>query len=97
MSRVVLDVRHRASCMGDGPDELYHLCWTGCAQGDGLGGACLDRPWRRDPPAWRFREPPRGSEQAGEAVEQRGPPPQLLLRGWPLRVRAAPLADRLWA
>ena len=24
--------------MGDGPDGLYHVCWTGCALGDGGGG-----------------------------------------------------------
>ena len=30
--------------MGDGPDELYHVRWTGCAQGDGVGGGCRGRP-----------------------------------------------------
>lgn len=26
--------------MGDGPDKLYHISWTGCAQGDRLGRSC---------------------------------------------------------
>src|SRR6516165_1987418 len=51
MSRVVSDGRHRPSCMGDGPDELYHVRWTGCAQGDGGGGGIRGWPGRRGPPA----------------------------------------------
>src|SRR5437899_1162435 len=70
MSRVVPDDRHRASCMGDGPDGYYHLCRVGCAQGDGRCGGCAGWPRRRGPPTRGFREPFRDSDEAGGAAEQ---------------------------
>jgi hypothetical protein len=33
-TRVEPASRHRASCMGDGPDAFYQLRWAGCAQDD---------------------------------------------------------------
>ena len=33
-TRVEPASRHRASCMGDGPDAFYQLRWAGCTQDD---------------------------------------------------------------
>jgi hypothetical protein len=38
VSRVVPDGRHRASRIGDGPDERYDICRIGRAQGNGVRG-----------------------------------------------------------
>src|SRR5215468_6501420 len=44
-----------------------------------------------------FREPPRDSEEAGGAVEQRKASPELLLRGRSVRLWAASAINRLRA
>ena len=46
--------------------------------------------------SWGFRKPSRDSDKTGGAAEHGRPWSELLLRGRPLRLRVAPIADRLW-
>jgi hypothetical protein len=43
-----------------------------------------------------FRNPSQDSNETGGAAGPGRPSPELLLRGRPLRLRVAPIADRLW-
>jgi hypothetical protein len=101
MSRVVPDYRHRASCMGDGPNGRYHIHRAGCAQAcpRESGGRRCAWPSPRAGGVVRyrrsgFREPPGAPVQIGSKAGQGRPSAALLLRSWSLRVWASPFADR---
>jgi len=83
LSRVAPVDRRRASSMGDGPYELYHVRWNGCAQGDRFGRGCRGPARRRGALARCFSEPAGRYCQACRTSRQGSTGVELLLRGGP--------------
>ncbi len=71
--------RHGASCMGDGPDEFYHLRWTRCAQDDNCCCGSRGRTLGRGAAVGDLGQSRRCIAQDGRPTGTRRKPIELLL------------------